>query len=90
MSAFINVEALIPSFQVLFMCAQPSDLTEIPKVHVSSKYEPQRLTFKYSIDLFIFICITDWSAALFVLYLHHFSTVSDVLRCIRKVSQTSF
>ncbi len=79
MSAFINVEALIPSFQVLFMCAQPSDLTEIPKVRVSSKFEAKRLTFKYSTDLFVFTCITHWSAALFVLYLRHFSTVSDVL-----------
>ncbi len=51
------------------MCAQPSDLTEIPKVRVSSKYEAKRLTFKYSTDLFVFICITDWSAAPFPTFL---------------------
>ncbi len=60
------------------------------EVRISSKYHAKRLTFKYSIDLFAFVCATDWGAALFVLYLPHFSIVSDVLRCIRKVLRTAF
>ncbi len=60
------------------------------KVRISSKYHAKRLTFKYSIDLFVFVCATDWGAALFVLYLPHFSIVLDILGCVRKVSRTAF
>ncbi len=60
------------------------------KVRTSSKYDAKRITFEYSTDCFVFVCITDLGAELFQLYLHHFKTDSDVLGCVRKVSYTSF
>ncbi len=37
------------------MHARPSDLTDITKVRISSKYDAKRLTLKYSIDLIVFV-----------------------------------
>ncbi len=72
------------------MLARPSGPTDITKVRISSKDDAKRRTFKYSTDLIVFVWITDWGAALFVLYICHFSIVSDVLRCVGKVSSPPF
>ncbi len=54
------------------------------KVRTSSKYDAKRITFEYSTDCFVFVCITDWVQNCFQLYLHHFKPIRTFLDALER------
>ncbi len=73
-----------------FMEAQASVCLVLLKVSIPTKFDAKRLTFEYVMICLLFYRICCLGEILGVLYLSHFQTNLDVLRCIGKVLSMPF